>query len=1194
MTLEFNYSFGFRHSNRSVAFYKNDTVMFGAGKLCILFDLDSKIQTCFEFIDHNEVSAFVRCGVFLAAALRGRRPSVCQFNTLSETKKFYSAPDSMESEEFTCLSVSVNLKFIAAQGASPDWLLVIWLSQTREIAVILCPAVLSGASVYDISFHAGGRDELVVVGNNVFKLFDYQDETGEEKALFKEIVFEKFEKSQAYHTIGWPEKENLVVGSSKGRLLFFRGIDMVLEVNLKDDLKQHGLQVDSFDIDESGKAVTSIAIIPQQLLCAFAGFVVLIYEGDEISSYTLTKFIFLSPDKQTQSVPGEVRGESDHLLSIIVNLSGKDLVATTRDGQMLHCSNFAEGSKHQYFVTLLPKSHNDPVIRIDVSKGKPLVASCSRYTLILSNYFDKSLEIRKLFKNEINSVALHPTGLFVALAFDHFCRIFSILHHDLKERKLLVCRNCSNIGFSVGGHLLTVVSNSIIKIYSFISFELLFKLDGHAGLVTAFDWLNHDAKLISCDNRGVICEWDLVSETKLWEKTAAFSYLSVSANRCIGSVVAASSDHCVRSFKNGLLEWTVKCKKELISVLSYRTGEIFYVGTSDGCIELRKYLRPNESVSVNAHSGRVSDLKYAFDSDFVVSSGSDGCIFLWKTSRNDESLYEGIYSKLSLVDKLDLINQEEKSKQLHLSLQHIDTANDCEFELNCIKHEELIREMSLNHAHYVEELNDKIIIVKEEMQNLLFDSDFQKDGIELDLIIKQEVIDRTFKLNEAYKESNSYADETNKIVLDYEKIINKLTANHAKYSCNQSNEIESIREEIKTIENTLLLEKEMAKQTHLLDEEYKNKVEQEVNGGEVTFKDSQKSLLEKVKSKSSQLNDEVEKLKRLTELIIKDTVNRKSEIVGKIDYDIKENISAITILKDEFKKLEDLLEMKEKNCQIQEMKFCELRNLVGSSRKYYSVSRTSIDELLQEMNIKELQIQSCVDSIKKLSICIPQLEDEIRVADDLCSTVTKKLKESVDGYQKKEKMLRDTQDTIKKYTNMLHQCIKKDCDPIKLRDNILSLFEENKVGFEDETVDAQLLNEYEFQIKKLKSTYDLIKGEPTKSMQYKSIAEFRLSQENSKILQDVHEIQKESEKQRLIINDLETALGLQAALAKSTKFADELRRKIEFVIKAKKNNRKERMHQIAQLDLFIQEQQREIERFQTILSAKVKKKHKKM
>lgn len=1185
MSLEFVYSFGFRNVKNCVVFYNENTALFSAGKLCILFDLISKTQRSFQFTENAEISSIVRCGIQIAAAIKGNPPTVCLFNTLSEAKTYYTGSDFMQSLDFVCLSVSSSMRFVAAQGGCPDWILLVWLSNTRDIVATLKPTSNIDDAIHDISFNAAGSDELVIVGSKVFKLYEYQEET-DVQTLFVEHTFEKSEKSANACSICWPQKENLAVGTSEGEIIFYRGIKIIYEIAVKDDV-QKLFQGGILEIEQDNflKAVTSTIVTSKQLLCVYGGFIVLIYDGEEIDRYALNKYVLIPSEKTVLSIPGVMERKPDFIKNIICSPNGKNLLASTRDGQLLHLCQTGRVGGNDKFTVLLRRQHHEPIIGMDIARSRPLIATCSQHVAILWNYYDKSQEMRHVFTDSITSISIHPTGNYVGLSFDHFCRIFSILYDGLRERNFIPCRYCSGIRFSNGGHIFAVLCISVLEIYSFLTSQLLFKLHGHASSITCIEWKDNDFKLLSCDSHGRICEWNLENGEKIWENTTVVSYSSIAVNPLAGHVTVVASDKCVRCFDRGSILWILNVNKGMTCITFNPIGEEFFVGTIDGLILAYTHPTSSEFISIYSHSGNVCCLKSSYACDFLFSAGTDSSLFLWKILDNTMNRKELIFLDLSLIDSLNLVQQNNKIKMLRLSLQNNALEYDCKFELNCVKHQRCLKTIAVNHENTTHELNDKIAHIKEVMQTFLFDSDSKEDLKNIENNVRKDIINTTLKLSDAYKKSRLFACETSDITLNYDNIMLSLTNKHAKFTCAERSDIEEISKQIKVIEDTLVIEKEITENMKLACDENKVKIREESLDKSSNFTCSHKIMLENEKSTYMKLQQEIEKLKMLTLFNSEDTKLKRNVTSGQIDYDITEKVHSVSFLKEDYYKLECNLEAKEKVVQNQEKKFYDMRKLVGETEKRYSVLKDEVEELYQDINVKQLQVESIQKKIQSVKENIPILEEDTQLTDDLCSTLTEKLKETVEGFHKKQKLFRDTEEVISKYISMLHKCLSRSCDPVRLKVDILYLFEHSKIGFVDET-DLNLINEYEFQVEKLKSSYEMIKGEPAKAMRNKSMAEFRLSQQNSKVLDEVHDLQKSAEKLRNVMCDMEIGLGMHVAQLKNNKIADELRRKIEFVIDTFSTDKGSKFLEISKLDKIIEEQQREIERFKTILAGK--------
>jgi WD40 repeat protein len=65
-------------------------------------------------------------------------------------------------------------------------------------------------------------------------------------------------------------------------------------------------------------------------------------------------------------------------------------------------------------------------------------------------------------------------------------------------------RSIKDLEMSHGGHLVAVITNNLIKIYSTIHFNLISQLRGHVGKIQQVIWCKNDSVLISCGIDGMI------------------------------------------------------------------------------------------------------------------------------------------------------------------------------------------------------------------------------------------------------------------------------------------------------------------------------------------------------------------------------------------------------------------------------------------------------------------------------------------------------------------------------------------------------------------------------------------------------------------------------------------------------------------------------------------------------------------
>jgi hypothetical protein len=60
------------------------------------------------------------------------------------------------------------------------------------------------------------------------------------------------------------------------------------------------------------------------------------------------------------------------------------------------------------------------------------------------------------------SVAMHPSGYYMAASFIDKIRFYHILHDELRHYKNIEIKNCQRMKFSSGGHLFFAVANKTI------------------------------------------------------------------------------------------------------------------------------------------------------------------------------------------------------------------------------------------------------------------------------------------------------------------------------------------------------------------------------------------------------------------------------------------------------------------------------------------------------------------------------------------------------------------------------------------------------------------------------------------------------------------------------------------------------------------------------------------------------------
>ena len=110
------------------------------------------------------------------------------------------------------------------------------------------------------------------------------------------------------------------------------------------------------------------------------------------------------------------------------------------------------------------------------------------------------------FNDEVLSVALHPSGLFMLLGFSDKLRLMNILIDDVRQYQEFPVRGCRECRFSHGGHLFAAASGNVATVFHTYTFQNLGVLKGHNGKIRSIAWGKDDSKIVTCavDGAGVV------------------------------------------------------------------------------------------------------------------------------------------------------------------------------------------------------------------------------------------------------------------------------------------------------------------------------------------------------------------------------------------------------------------------------------------------------------------------------------------------------------------------------------------------------------------------------------------------------------------------------------------------------------------------------------------------------------------
>ena len=105
-------------------------------------------------------------------------------------------------------------------------------------------------------------------------------------------------------------------------------------------------------------------------------------------------------------------------------------------------------------------------------------------TVRIWNYETESVELIVHFQQKVISLALHPTGLFLLIAFVEKLKFMAINYDSLSTIREFQIANCRNCSFSYHGTYFTFSHKKDIFVYSSVQLIKVFELKAHSGEVS--------------------------------------------------------------------------------------------------------------------------------------------------------------------------------------------------------------------------------------------------------------------------------------------------------------------------------------------------------------------------------------------------------------------------------------------------------------------------------------------------------------------------------------------------------------------------------------------------------------------------------------------------------------------------------------------------------------------------------------
>lgn len=175
--------------------------------------------------------------------------------------------------------------------------------------------------------------------------------------------------------------------------------------------------------------------------------------------------------------------ENDNLITIISSNSGD---ANNPYNYLLFDTYNLDTENDSVVPFFSAGFHTRGINNISTGVTKQIFASCSKDRSVkIWNYYELETteicgKISQYFAAEPLAVSIHPSSLFLAIAFQTGFEIYSILSDELLLLHKISLSDSSMVKYSNGGHFLVVNDKSLIYLYETIYYKtIIATLEGH-------------------------------------------------------------------------------------------------------------------------------------------------------------------------------------------------------------------------------------------------------------------------------------------------------------------------------------------------------------------------------------------------------------------------------------------------------------------------------------------------------------------------------------------------------------------------------------------------------------------------------------------------------------------------------------------------------------------------------------------
>lgn len=291
-------------------------------------------------------------------------------------------------------------------------------------------------------------------------------------------------------------------------------------------------------------------------------------------------------------------------------------------------------------------AHSGAVLSLDVCSRKPLVVSCATdRTVRVWSYVERACVGKQRFRDEPLSVAFHPLGLQIAVAFVDAVSIMSVLAESFRLEHALAVRAVHTMAFSAAGAYLALASGTEILIFRCTVYDQIGSLAGHLRSVQSLAWLRNDLALASVALDGSVFVWALESMRARHE--ASFrdvSLTAVVASSCEDdSIVVATTERLLKHIVAGAAVRDFRSGPHNLQTLAHHpTASLVFGASAEGLLRVvdvpfnALQRLPSPLFRLNSKQA-ITCMRFSPDGSLLFTAGDRGTIFVQSVRLVDEA-----------------------------------------------------------------------------------------------------------------------------------------------------------------------------------------------------------------------------------------------------------------------------------------------------------------------------------------------------------------------------------------------------------------------------------------------------------------------------------------------------------------------------------------------------------------------------